>query len=60
MSSKAELNQRNQHLEAQIKYAAVRFNEVMAKNRKLNKRLARRRNGLFRRLWLRVRALWHA
>lgn len=58
IKSKTELNKRNAYLETQIRYALVRFDQVMAKNAKLNERLARRRNGFCRRLWLRWRALW--
>ena len=60
MSSKAELNERNAHLESQLKYAVVRFDTVMAKNRKLNERLARRRNGFWRRIRLRAKGIFHA
>lgn len=66
MSSKAELNAQIQNLASQVKYLVgrcqhhqQRYAEQWKKNAKLNERLARRRNGIFRRLWLRWRALWH-
>ena len=57
MSSKAELNAKIVQLETHVQYAAARFEQVLAKNKKLNERLARRRNGFWRRIRLRVRAL---
>lgn len=57
MSSKAQLNAQVQHWQTQAAGWKAKCDWELAKNKKLNERLARRRNGLWRRLWLRAKAI---
>lgn len=60
MTNKGALNAEIQQLTSEAAYWKVRYNGALEKIAILHKRLAQRRNGFFRRLWLRWRAFWHA